>query len=123
MSNAYQPSYNTEITTKTVVHRLPTMHLDHIDWDFPFDYADFPFYRGGNLAQIIQQEHIERLKICEKPNAWASHYHAQPYLYRVLKVGMASTPPFWEPRPTVLLDGPHGVEWVDWVDLTGAETR
>jgi len=122
MPNSYQPSYNTEIATKTVVQQLPTMHLDHIDWNFPFYAPSNSSYYTGEQREQALQKHIKRLKICEQPNAWAS-YPGQLYLYRVLKVGMASCAPFWKPRPTVLLWEPTGVMWVDWTRLVEAVTR
>lgn len=126
----YMPSFDTEVRTATVVERRNTMHINCIDWDnYPFD--DPAHTACMCLNDERKKQEIERfkeyLRTCEQwatTEAYASSYGGWPRIWhRVVGVGMASAWPYWKPRPTVLVHGTLGIEWLDWTSLTGAELR
>lgn len=126
----YKPAFDTTVRTTTVIERHNTMHTKAVDWnEYPFDdpshTAGLCCNKEGKLRAVEKWK--EYLRICEwfeNKNVVASNYVGWPRIWdRVIGVGMASAWPYWKPRPTVLLQGALGVEWVDWTSLTGAEIR
>jgi len=122
----YTPDYDTAIDTRTIVEKLPTIHRVGIDWNYPFDdpehWACLCCNEEGKAHE--REKIVGYLRTCEKPGAVASNYGGWPRIWhRVFKVCMASHWPYWTPRPTVIVEGPLGLKWVDWRSLTGAETR
>lgn len=126
----YRPAYKTDVQVETVRRKHNTMHTDYIDWDsYPFDDPEHGARRSGveeqRLAWIEEQKAM--LRQCEQYRAtavWASSYSGWPRIWhRVVGVGMASAWPYWRPRPTVLVTGPLGIEWIDWLSLTGAKVQ
>lgn len=124
----YQPDYDTTVRTTTVVQKHDTMHVDGIDWcNYPFDapehVANLCCDEAGRLAEIEKQK--EYLRLCEQcleKKVLASNYGGWPRIWqRVISVGMASKWPYWRPRPTVVVMGVLGAEWIDWLSLTGAK--
>ena len=122
----YKPDYDTTIQARTVIERLPTIHRDGIDWDYPFDA---PEHRAGRCcseeAALVWIETLkEHLRICEQPGAFVSNYTGWPRVWhRVLVVCMASCWPYWTPRPTVIVEAILGAERYDWTSLTGAKIK
>jgi len=126
---AYKPNFDTSIATVTRSSRQTTVHTDYIDWDnYPFDD---PKHTGcmscddaGKAKRIEEQK--QYLKTCEtnEPGTYASDYGGWPRIWqKVLRVGMVSAWPYWEPRPCVLVDGTLGAHWIDWMSLTGAYVK
>lgn len=125
----YKPTYDTTIQVSTRTVRHDTRHLDHIDWDYPFDDPKHTSCMGADDARKREwvEQQKEYLRVCERfegRNVWASTYGGWPRIWvRVAGVGMVSKWPYWTPRPSVLLEGTLGYAWADWASLTGAEDR
>jgi len=124
----YRPNYETTVRTSTVTQRHNTLHTNSIDWEnYPFDDREH-FWRMC-YDQPTRNKCIEEkkafLRLCEQYKAkevFASNDGGWPRIWhRVVGVGMASAWPYWQPRPTVLIEGSLGTEWVDWTSLTGAK--
>jgi hypothetical protein len=119
----YTPAYDTTIRTSTVVERHPTEHRDGIDWAYPFDDPEHTACMccgdAGKREYIEKcKEWLRQLELGEAKAA--SDYGGWPRLYKpVLWVGMASCWPYWKPRPTVIVSGTLGPEYIDWRSLTG----
>ena len=118
----YKPLFDTEIrkTVKTVSHN--TMHTNEIDWDYPFgDPAILAtLCCSDEQKQGVLRRRISDVRICEQwetNNAMAS---TGAVYQRVVGIGMASCWPYWKPRPTILVSGTLGTEWIDWWHLNGA---
>ena len=123
---AYDTKVNSTTNTTTTHHN--TMHVDYIDWDnYLFDDPKHTHCmccnEDGKAARIQRQK--EYLKVCEQhkdKDVYASDYGGWPRIWKkVISVGMASIWPYWEPRPTVLVSGTLGMEYIDWMSLTGAK--
>lgn len=112
----YKPTYDTNIKTKTIIERQNTMHLTWIDWD------NYPFEKDTPEQSTVEKKK-EYLRICEQCKA--KEIEASKYMrpQKVYAVGMASCYPHWTPRPTVLLEGVFGLEWVDWVIVAWAREK
>jgi len=122
---SYKPNYETEVTRTVETRRHNTFHTDWIDWDnYTFDdpkHTGCMSTSGDDKRKRVEQQKAF-LRICEDGDANASNYGGWPRIWhKVLKVGMASCWPYWEPRPTVLVNGTLGPEYIDWMSLTGAE--
>lgn len=131
MRTQYTPSYPHEITTKTSVERVNTMHTDSIDWEYPFAaiweesscrcYSSDPEVKKNQQSRDISLV-IERLKTLEA-NPGRCLAGSSEYGNKVLCVGMASAWPYWRPRPTVLVSTHMGTEWIDWMSLALVKIR
>lgn len=123
---AYSPTFDTTVRTTTVTERHNTMHTDKIDWErYPFDDPEHTQHDCCNDAE--KKRRIEKLKeylrICERYETEDVRATNGNILQKVVGVGMASSWPYWKPRPTVLVTGTLGIEWLDWKSLNGAESR
>jgi len=152
-SKRYEPAYDTTIDTVTTVVKFNsmhaereypfdaeirattkdanqnTLHVNYIDWKYPFDDPEHRQYWSCSDDEAMKK--IERLKswlkLCEDKKgseAYASDYSGRPRIwYRVIRVGMASTNPYWTPRPTVIMANGTRAVWCDWTHLTDAKCR
>ena len=118
----YKPDFNTEINIQTTTKRVDTIHINHIDWSYPF-----PLHCPSSNEEKDQKridEYKAYLKKCEQytdKEVYASDYGGWPRIWKkVYGVGMVSAWPYWTPRPTVIVEGLYGVQYYDWHSLTGA---
>jgi len=123
----YKPSYDTRINEITTTTKVNTLHTEYIDWvNYPFE--DLSYKTNRYCSDEEYQDHINQLKqylrVCERykeDNIFASDYGGIPRIWKeVIGIGMASAWPYWEPRPTVIVNISLGVEYIDWTNLTGA---
>lgn len=123
---SYTPSYSTSVQAVTERRRVNTMHTDAFDWSYPFNdpkHTEGWCCTDERKAERLRVQ-VDRLKEIEHHGnqAVASTYGGWPRIWLpVVGFGMASAWPYWTPRPTVLLEGPLGVEWADWLSLTGVK--
>lgn len=126
MATTYKPTFDTEVRTVTTIERRDTMHTEAIDWEnYPFDAPEHTQHMCCNDDE--KKRRIEKLKeylrICERYESEDVRATNGNILQKVVGVGMASSWPYWKPRPTVLVSGTLGIEWLDWASLNGAEIR
>jgi len=123
-------NYDTTIRETHTIKRHNTMHTDWIDWE-GYDFSAKEHTDRMCCSKDGQQERlavqIDYLKKCEQwkdRTTWASDYGGWPRIWQeVIGVGMASAWPYWTPRPVVIVRGAIGVEWIDWMSLTGAKAE
>lgn len=123
----YKPEYDTTIKTTTVTKQHNTLHIEEIDWNYPFDDPQHTASmccseeaKRADTARRKEWLHMVEEALASKTKVLASTYGGVPRIYhRVLMVCMASCWPFWEPRPTLIVESSiGGIEWYDWRSLT-----
>jgi len=121
-------TYDTTIRTETTTSRVTTRHVDFIDWD-GYDFYNPKHRQGfccskkeGNVKQI-EEKILYLWEIdANKDHCMASNYGGWPRIFKqVMCVGMVSSWPYWEPRPSVMISGTLGGEWYDWAEITGVQ--
>lgn len=117
--------YSTKINTKTTTQKVNTFHTDYIDWNYDWlnkkHRASMCCDEPEALLRIQKQkDYVCVIEDSFKAGVFASNYGGWPRIYdRVIALGMASAWPYWEPRPTFLLENR---EWLDWMHITGVKT-
>lgn len=129
---AYQPAYDTTIETITRVERVPTWHTDFIDWE-GFDFMDPRHTSAMTCPEGQRQEWLkEKMALLQQiddcPEGYVPWITSEDNLIpnMVVRKGMASFWPWWEPRPCVLVPpvvGPNYIFFVDWKRIVHVELR
>jgi len=115
----YTPAFNTDVQ---IVEQRPkmvnTMHVPYFDWDYPFDDPElWSSYCSNQEQRDAMRDRIKAMlkTIEENPDSCRAGSH--DFTYPVIGFGMASAWPYWKPRPTVIVMGHLGAEYIDWQSL------
>jgi hypothetical protein len=115
-------TYDKTIRTRTITERMTTRHIDQIDWDYDFNNPKHTSCLCASAEYKAKQieQHIAALRACESAfREGRICYIEQSGGFRnlVLGIGMVSSWPYWEPRPSVLVESTLGPEWKDWREI------
>ena len=125
MNATYKPEFDTTIRTTTKIEQHRTTHTERMDWSYPFTVEELT--RQSCNSDDWNQERFEKVmqwvKQCDQwrdEDVWATNGQTH---FKVIGCCIASGWPYWKPRPTIIINGPLGPEFIDWTSLNGVMIR